>query len=291
MAQEETKVEQQEEGKAVDHGHGRVADLDAAAAKLAAEAAKPKSAQQTEDEKAIEEAKLKEDESKAKDKEEEKPTEEETAEDNSWQEVWVKTGNADADAAIELMEAAGMKPVEGNEIFKDALETGDLSKVRWDLLEARLGKAQARLVRTGVEAYNETEYKEQLAIRNEAFELVGGEENWGKVQKWAEATSKKDAKFASTRKEWQKALTVGGFAARAAVKAIKEAYEADPKNSSVGNTAPVRGVASPAAKVEGAPLSRRAYFEEMQKAGGDRAPQSVRDNLRARRLAGQQAGI
>lgn len=181
--------------------------------------------------------------------------------------------------------------MEGNEIFKDALETGDLSKVRWDLLEARLGKAQDRRVRTGVEAYNETEYKEQLAIRNEAFELVGGEENWGKVQKWAEATSKKDAKFASTRKEWQKALTVGGFAARAAVKAIKEAYEADPKNNSLGNTAPVRGVASPAAKVEGAPLSRRAYFEEMQKAGGDRAPQSVRDNLRARRLAGQQAGI
>ena len=288
MAQEDTNKEAtQEEAKVIDHGHGRVADLDAAAAKLAAEAAKPKSAQQAEDEKAIEEAKLKEDESKPK--EEEKA--EETTEDESWQEAWVRTGNADADAAIELMEAAGMKPVEGNEIFKDALETGDLSKVRWDLLEARLGKAQARLVRTGVEAYNETEYKEQLAIRNEAFELVGGEENWSKVQKWAEASSKKDAKFASTRKEWQKALTVGGFAARAAVKAIKEAYEADPKNNSLGNTAPVRGVASPAAKVEGAPLSRRAYFEEMQKAGGDRAPQSVRDNLRARRLAGQQAGI
>lgn len=289
MALEDTNqnAEVKTEEKVIDHGHGRVADLDAAAAKLAAEAAKPKSAQQAEDEKAIEEAKLKEDESKPK--EEEKA--EETTEDESWQEAWVKTGNADADAAIELMEAAGMKPVEGNEIFKDALETGDLSKVRWDLLEARLGKAQARLVRTGVEAYNDTEYKEQLAIRNEAFELVGGEENWGKVQKWAEASSKKDAKFASTRKEWQKALTVGGFAARAAVKAIKEAYEADPKNNSLGNTAPVRGVASPAAKVEGAPLSRRAYFEEMQKAGGDRAPQSVRDNLRARRLAGQQAGI
>lgn len=285
MAQEENKEltpEQSAAAAALAAGGGRVANVDK----------KPEAL--TDDE---EHGELADDKSKKSEEDttpvvenEDKKDEEEG--DDSWKESWIKTGNEDADAAIELMEAAGVKPVEGNEIFKDALETGDLSKVRWDLLEARLGKAQARLVRNGVESYYNNELSEQIKIQEETYEKVGGKDNWSKVSKWADSQSKKDPAFAKERTEWNKALKLGGFAARAAIDAVIGKYEADTKNSGLNNTKPERGVARPSAPANsGKPLGRAAYFDELEKAGGDRAPQSVKDALWARRQAGQQAGL
>lgn len=274
QAQEERTPEQVAEHAAIEAGHGRVAKFE------------------DPDEALVEEAVLKDDPAAKAAEEEPAKVEEEpkVEEDKAWQDEWVQTGNEDADAAIELMKAAGVKPVEGNEIFKEAIESGDISKARWDLLEARLGKAQARLVRNGVEKYYADEYKEQIEIRDEAFDKVGGEENWTKIQKWAEDTSKKDAKFAKTREEWGKALKTGGFAARAAIDAITAAYEAAPGNKGINNAAPMRGTKGGDGKPSGAPLSRTGYFEALVAAGGDRAPQSVKDALWARRAAGQAAG-
>lgn len=263
-------VDKKPDDKGDDEEHGQLADDDAAK-KAADEAA----------------AKAKEEESAA-------ATEEDgdKDDDQSWKEEWISTGNEDADAAIEIMKEAGVKPVEGNEIFKDALETGDLSKVRWDLLEARVGAAKARLVRTGVESYYNNELSEQIKIQDETYDKVGGKDNWTKVQKWAEAQSKKDPAFAKERAEWNKALKLGGFAARAAIDAVIGKYEADAKNSGLNNSKPERGTAKPGAPaVAGKPLSRAQYFDELEAAGGDRAPQSVKDALWARRQAGQQAGV
>lgn len=224
--------------------------------------------------------------------EEEAVVEDDKNEDGSWKEGWIKTHNADADAAIELMEKAGVKPVEGNEIFKDAIESGDMTKVRWDLLEARLGASQARLVRNGIEAYYNNELGEQIKIRDEAFTKVGGEANWKKIQSWAAAKEGKDTAFKGELHGWRNALKIGGFAARAAVEAITSAYEADPKNSGINNAAPVRGKAAPNdTGAVGEPLGRAAYFEAVEKAGGDRAPESVRKALWARREAGRSQGI
>lgn len=280
MAQEETQVTEEQKAAALEAAqHGRVADLDKKAEGDDEEHGTPLS---------------EEDKTKSEEKTDEDKTEEEDTpdDDKSWQEDWISTGNDDADAAIELMKEAGMKPVEGNEVFKDAIETGDLSKVRWDLLEARLGPAKARLVRNGVESYYNNQYKEQVAVRDEAYEKVGGEENWNKIKAWAGKKEKADGKFKAELAEWRKALELGGFAARAAVDAIHQAYEADPKNGSLGGKKQERGTAKPAAPaVEGAPLTRAGYFEAMERAGGDRAPESVKAALRARRAAGQAQGI
>lgn len=281
MAQEETKVEDlTEEQKAAALAaaeHGRQADLN-------------KKADADDEEHGTPLEKDKQEETTEEDKKEEEETSNKS-DDESWKEEWVSTGNADADAAIEIMKEAGVKPVEGNEIFKDALDTGDLSKVRWDLLEARIGAAKARLVRNGVEAYYNNEYAEQIKVRDEAYEAVGGEKNWTKIQTWAAGKEKKDAAFKSELADWRKALGVGGFAARSAVKAIIEAYNADSGNTTVGNTKAERGTAKPGKQTVGEPLSRAGYFDALERAGGDRAPESVKQALWARRQAGQQAGI
>ncbi|QOE32101.1 scaffolding protein [Rhizobium phage Palo] len=213
-------------------------------------------------------------------------------EDTSWQEEWVSVGNEHADAAIELMKAAGVKPVEGNAIFDEAIKTGDLNKVKWDLLEARLGKAQASLVRTGITAYYDGEYKEQQAVVDHAYAQVGGKEGWDKLVKWAHTTATVDKAFDKQLAEYRRALEVGGFAGKAAVDALKVAYEAAPGNSSLGGKKMERGSTPPANhETASAPLSRADYYREMSKAGGDRAPAHVVAQLRARRQAGMAQGI
>lgn len=293
MAQEGQQQEQEltAEQKAVLE-HGRVSDLDAAAAKLKAGANKDddKTAQDQAAIDAENAANAAKDKSKDAEKaaEEEKPKEEE---DNKWQEQFVVTNNEHADAVIELLKESGVKPVEANEFFKNAIETGDLTKIRWDLIEARLGSAKTKLARAGVEAYYNGEYKQQMETQTYAFEKVGGEEGWNTLKTWINKQEKSDPKIAAIADSARKSIAQGGWAAQRAIDGLKELYEADPKNGSLGNKPLERGKSDPAQKQTGDPLSRRAYYEAVQKAGGDRAPEHVKKALWSRRQAGIASGI
>ena len=280
--------------------NARVADVDAAA-KAAQEAANKaagapqKTQAELDAEKAAELAKAKETKNDGTDPAANQSTTntdegEADSDDGQWKEQWVATGNEHADAAIELMKEAGIKPVEGNDIFAKAIESGDLKDIKWDILESRLGKAKASLVKAGVQAYFDGEYKEQMATKNYAHEQVGGADGWTKVQKWAAKLEKDDMKFALELADYRKAIGVGGFAARAAIDAIKAAYEADPKNGSLGGEPQLRGTGTPKSSISN-PLSRAGYFQELEKAGGDRAPQNVKDELARRRQAGVALGM
>ena len=268
--------------------NGRTADLDEAARKLQAEQQKPKTAEQLTDEKAIA------DEQAKKDAEAEEATkkaaEEEANKNKDWHKEWIEVGNDHADAAIQIMKAKGLSPVEGNAIFEEAIKDGDISKIKWDVLQARLNDPSAfLLIKTGIENYYQTEYKEQQELVSYAHDAVGGKDNWDKIKAWAEKTSGSDTEFAKERAEWQRAIKFGGFAARVAVDTIRTKYEAS--NGSI-NPSVVRGdKQTPKTEVQGEPLSRRAYFEAIQKAGGDRAPAHVIKSLNARREAGSKLGL
>lgn len=265
---------------------GRVSDLDAAAKKQAEAAA---AALKEESDEAV----LKDDKTKKSSNEDEPPKEDEEEEDtpgdNSWKEEWLTVGNVHADAAIGLMKKAGMTPVEGNAVFDAALKSGNLEDVNWEVLEARLGKDAATLVRTGVENYYNTEYKAQLAVQQYAYGLVGGEKEWTKVQKWAAKLESTDQSFAAELSEWRQALSVGGFAAKAAVDAIKSKYESAPGNSST-NRHMERGSATPK-DTNATAWTRAQYYEAMEKAGGDRAPEHLKAEYRRNREAGRAKGI
>lgn len=269
--------------------NGRVADLDEAARKAAAEQNKQKSAQQIADEAAIEAEQKAKDEKEAAEKAA-KAAEEANKNNDDWKKDWIEVGNDHADAAIQIMKSKGISPVEGNNIFAEAIEAGDLTKVKWDVLEARLADPSAfLLIKTGIENYYQTEYKEQQELVDYAHKGVGGSENWSKIQAWAEKSAKEDPAFAKERAEWQRALKHGGFAARAAVDVIKSKYEAT--HGSV-NPQIVNGDKTvPASEVNGEPLSRKAYFEAIEKAGGDRAPKHIVANLNTRRAAGVKLGL
>ncbi len=270
--------------------HGRVADIDKALEEL--KKAGDKTPEQLAKEKEEADAKVKtEADTKAAEEAAKKKAEDEAKSKEEWSKEWLTVGNAHADAAISLMKEAGMKPVEGNEVFEEAIKTGDLNKVKWELLDARLGKDKAFLVRTGIETYFSTEYKAQQEVVTYAHEKVGGEAGWDKVKDWAQKVEKTDAAFKRNLDEWRGGLKLGGFAARAAVDAIKAAYEADSKNGSLTTTKHERGTVTPSGTVTVEGLSRRGYTDELEKAGGDRAPKSVQEALWARRQAGMKAGI
>jgi len=275
--------------------NGRKADLDAAAAKLAKERAKPDDPDQL----AIDaENKAKEvaDKAAADKAEADKKAAEadEKNDDGTWKEAYVETGNVHADAAIELMKEAGIKPVEANDIFKDAIAKSDLSLIKWDILESRLGAAKAALVRAGVESYFNGELKEQNATRDAAFEAVGGEANWTKLREWTQAKEKTDKEFHAKAENARKAIQIGGDAAQAAIANLKALYDADPKNSKLTSAKPIPSAGKPAAQATddiGAPMKQSEYYLAMKASHKAREPDSVRQVLWARRQAGIAKGL
>ncbi|AGC35968.1 head scaffolding protein [Rhizobium phage RHEph08] len=287
MAQEEAKKDElTPEQVAALNTQGRTADVDATI----------KEQQKTPEQKAAEEKEAADKAAADKAEADKKAAEDEAAKklaaDDAWKEEWLTTGNEHADAAIEIMKAAGVTPVEGNVVFEEAIRSGDLNKVKWDVLEARIGKAQAALVKTGITQYYNTEYQEQQETVNYAYKEVGGEQGWNKIVLWAQAAEKTDKAFAKDLAGYRKALDVGGFAGKAAIDALKAAYEAAPGNSSLGGKPLERGGSTPQNHdAQSQPLGRVGYFQELEKAGGDRAPKAVKDSLWARRQAGIAAGI
>lgn len=214
-------------------------------------------------------------------------------ENKDWAKEWIKTGNADADAAIDIMQAAGVSPVEGNAIFEKAIKSSNLDDVDWKLLEAKVGPATARLVRNGVEKFHAEEgsvIAETVAYGHEA---VGGEANWNKLSKWSQAREASDPKWASEVASYRKAIDVGGAAAKLAINALKAAYEADSKNTGFGTTKIVTGDKTNAAPAVGTALSRSEYVKLMQEAErkGGREYDAVVNNLRSRRELGRKQGL
>lgn len=201
---------------------------------------------------------------------------------------WVQLEDPSGQAAIDLLKEANVTPAEAQTIFGDAMQTGDMSKVKWDVLEARLGKGKAHLVKTGVLDYNNRVATAVRETTQKVFEVVGGQENWNKVSAWVGETKKSDPSAVAKFTAIQQGLDAGGYLAELAARDLKTMYEADPKNNGLG-TGKITEGQKPAA-VDGGPIDKRTYQTEIRKAqaAGD---YKLIDSLRARRLAGQQAGM
>lgn len=204
-----------------------------------------------------------------------------------WQKDYVKIENPDAQAAIDLMNEAGVSPIEANAIFAKAIESKDLKDIDWPTLEAKIGATKTRLVKNGIERYFNDVVSVQTAVTKQAYEIVGGQENWVKVKDWAQAQEKADPEYAKKVVEYRKALDTGGFSAEAAVKALKADYEAHPKNGGLGQNTILRGDTQ--AVAGGTPLSRAEYTTELHKAHKRGAAAQEIEALHNRRRAGMQA--
>lgn len=279
---------------------GRVANPDAAA--LAAAAAKQKAAASQVD---PEQAKLDaENAAKTLAKNTPEPTAEEKAavekaakdkaeknDDGSWKVQFIDAGSPEGNAAIKIMETAGVSPVEANSIFEKAIKSGNLEDVNWAVLEARLSPEQFVLARAGINAHYEGTYKTQTATRDYGYKAVGGAANWDKVKDWAQTREQTDPAFKRDVDSVRKAIAIGGRAAEYAIDGLKSMYEADPKNSSLTGEKMERGLNLPATNTAvGEPLTRRDFYNERRKLGDRGTPDQVKA-LMARRELGISKGL
>ncbi len=213
------------------------------------------------------------------------------ADGKDWTGEYITFGDAAADSVVDLLKEAGVGAREANLIFQEAVEADDLSKVKWDVLEERLGAAKARLAKMAITDYHDREYKKNVATTKAAHELVGGEKNWQKVAKWAKTKQESDPAFMGVMHEIRTGINAGGKLAAFAVAELKAAYEADPRNSGLGVAKVQRGTSAPKSNPHGEPLSRKDYLAEIKKANEGRPNPQLIAQLQARRQAGRAAGI
>lgn len=233
----------------------------------------------------------------AKEAEEKKKAEEEgagdedepPADDESWKNQYVEL-EGPGQAVIELLKEKGVTPVESNAIFAAALASGDLKDVKWDVLEARLGKASAALAKKGIEDYYEGIYKANVASRDAVHEAVGGDKNWAKLTAWAKKNEVGNPKLKAEVDEIRKGLDLGGRYAKQAAIDLKALYEADTNNKGLGTAKIKQGERTPDTGGVTA-ISRKAYIEGMHALNAKGATAEEYAALRASRQAGMAKGI
>lgn len=207
---------------------------------------------------------------------------------DAWKAQYIQFEDATAQSVVNMLNEAGVGPVEANAIFEEALKNDDLSKVKWDVLEEKLGKDKAALAKIGITDYYNREYSKNVATTKTAHEVMGGEDNWKKVASWVKKAEKADPSRKAEFDELRQGLNHGGRYAKQAALDLKALYEGDKGNSGLGSSKIIQGDNPPKGGLE--PMTRKAYTDELRK-HGDRIDPTLYAELRARRKAGMAAGI
>lgn len=124
-------------------------------------------------------------------------------------------------------------PVEvTNDVFGEAIETGDLSKVKLDVLKEQLGEEDAETVMVMATAYAKGKFSEFAEINKTAYDITGGQQNYDNMKAWAQAKEKSDPEFAKEMAEIRTLVDTGSpKAIKAAVTELFEVYKADPNTT------------------------------------------------------------
>ncbi len=227
-------------------------------------------------------------------KEEAAPTEDTPQEDEPKEETDLRSEYNEYDnpalkQVVNIMVDAELPVAEANAIFAEAAETGDLSKINKAALVEKLGQDKADVVLVLAESYYNTEFSSMKAIKDEVHKLVGGEDNFTNMSKWANDKAATDPAFAKDFSELKAMFdSKQPRAINAAAKELFELYKQDP-GTTITASLEVGDAAVGSAGVE--PMTRREYTEAVAKAHRNGTYEAERASLWARRSAGQRKGI
>lgn len=178
------------------------------------------------------------------------------AADAEWAEV--AFGDDTADAVVATLKKTGISVQDAETLLLEGLKDGDITKIDKQALIDKIGKAEAELVYTGVNSFLTAQKAKGDAIIAELDTVFGGEVNRKTVTEWA-AKNMPDQQ----RLELAELIDAGGEKAAYAAQRLLHAYNADDKNSSLGG---VQLDPEYQGKDSIEPLSRRQYFEQLEKA-------------------------
>lgn len=187
-----------------------------------------------------------------------------------------------ADGIVAILKEANVDVKVSDEIFREAAETGDLTKINKEKLVELVGEAKANMVMLAAQDY----YTRTMGVVQESVtavhEAVGGEAAWQALQKWAAAKQEKDPAFKKQCEDYNRMFDLNKTSAVMAAKALREAYNADPKNKSL-TTNITQGNKSGSVQVD-EPLSRADYVTQL-KAAYDKNDMAEVNRLNALRAA------
>src|SRR5690606_34976790 len=78
----------------------------------------------------------KQEDKKADNKADDKADDTADTDDESWKHQYIQFEDEAGQSVVNLLNEAGVKPIEANTFFAEAVATGDFTKIRWDLIEA-----------------------------------------------------------------------------------------------------------------------------------------------------------
>lgn len=196
-------------------------------------------------------------------------------------------GHQAADAALKMMQGAGLKKADMDFIFSKAKQTGNLADINIAALEAKLGKENAALAMSGIRAYHDDSKRVNEGILKIAHEEAGGKEAWDAIAAWARTKAGVDKAFAAELAEYRELMQAGGKRAKIAAAEIKKLFTADPNTKGLQNGKMFQGDNS---AIAGGGISRAEYVTELKKAH-DKGDGAMVAQLQQRRAIGRAAGL
>ena len=139
-----------------------------------------------------------------------------------------------ADAIVGALKAAKVTPEAAAELFKEAVQSGDVTKVNREQLEKALGKDGAELTLLRMEKMLTQKRAYVQEVVTSLHEVMGSKEHLDTVLTWAKARAAADPAFAAEYQEYVQMFDASKVKAKLAAEALKQAYQADPNNSSLG---------------------------------------------------------
>ena len=202
--------------------------------------------------------------------------------------VWGTTGHEGADAALGLLQNAGVTPDEAKAMLFDAVSEGDLSKADWKAMEEKIGADKTKLVKIGAETFLKDNAERNATIITDLTKVAGSKENWDKVAAWAKG-SMADEQLG----EYREMIDAGGAHARFAASEMLAAYNGDDKNSSLTTSTTVAEDGDTIPGKAGEALSRQEYAARMGKLHqrGRRPTAAETEALNAARARGRKQGV
>lgn len=199
--------------------------------------------------------------------------------------VWGDTGNDVGNSVLQLLSDSGMATVEAKALLYDAVKDGDVSKIDLAALTAKVGKASATLIVSGVKTVIAEDKVRTDAVVAAVEGAAGGKDAWGLIKDWALGNVAEE-----DLNEYRSMIDAGGKQATLAAKALREAYNDDAANVKIGKRIVDGGTKTPPKVDPG--LTKRQYGDQLALlARQGKATPEARAALTAARNRGKKAGI
>lgn len=174
-------------------------------------------------------------------------------------------GEDTANSIVNTLKTAKVPAAKAKEIFAEAVQSLDPSKIDKKALEALVGKDAAELTVLRLEKLlgaRAVSIKDSVQAIHGVF---GSKETSDKVFAWANAKAKADPAFQAEYSEYIQMLDKSKTQAVIASETLKRKYESDPNNSSLG-VKMVQGDKAAAVIADDAKLTRAQYLDAVKQA-------------------------